>query len=130
MPQKPRVRPLMDSQHVKRSERLLKSGGQYFCQIFWWLWKKFGWKNLVLVGSEILRLLFNILTPDEKYSLSVKPSVQRNKFKSIYLQIKNYFLYFLLHLRDVQKNWNTFNKKINLEGDFILKLKTAKSGVS
>ena len=34
MPKKPRVRTLMDSQHVKGSERLLKSARQYFCHFF------------------------------------------------------------------------------------------------
>ena len=33
MPKKPRVRTLMDSQHVKESERLLKFARQYLCQI-------------------------------------------------------------------------------------------------
>ena len=75
MPQKPRVRTLIDSQHVKGSEKLLKSARQYFCHIFLSLWKEISSKNSVLVDSEILRLFVNILTPDEKYSLSVKPSV-------------------------------------------------------
>ena len=34
MPKKSRVRTLMDGQHVKRTERLLKSARQYFCYIF------------------------------------------------------------------------------------------------
>ena len=34
MPKKSHLRTLMDSQHVKGSERLLKSARQYFCQIF------------------------------------------------------------------------------------------------
>ena len=75
MPKKPRVRTLMDSQHVKGSETLHESARQYFCHIFWSLWKKISSKNSVLVVSEILRLFVNILTPDEKYSLSVKASV-------------------------------------------------------
>ena len=75
MPKKIRVRNLMDSQHVNVSERLLKSARQYFCHIFWSLWKKISSKNSVLVVSEILRLFVNILTPDDKYSLSVKASV-------------------------------------------------------
>ena len=37
--------------------------------------KKISSKNSFLVVSEILRLFVNILTPDEKYSLSVKASV-------------------------------------------------------
>ena len=69
------VRRLMDSQHVKGSQTLIKVAQHYFCQIFLKLWKKISSKNSVLVVSEILRLFVNILTPDEKYSLSVKASV-------------------------------------------------------
>ena len=75
MTKKPRVRTIMDSQDVKVHERLPKSARQYFCQIFWLLWKKISSRNSVLVVSEILRLFVNILTPDDKYSLSVKASV-------------------------------------------------------
>ena len=75
MPQKPCVRVLMDSQHVKDSENLLKPARQYFCHIFWLLLKKISSKNYDFVVSEILRLFVNILTPDERYSFSVKASV-------------------------------------------------------
>ena len=75
MPKNPRGRTLLESQHVKGSQRLLKSARQYFCHIFWSLWKEFSSKSFVLVVSEILRLFVNILTPDDKYSLSVKASV-------------------------------------------------------
>ena len=75
MPKKIPVRNLMDSQHVKVSERLLKSARQYFCHIFWSLWEEISSKNSVLVVSETLSLFVNILTPDDKYSLSVKASV-------------------------------------------------------
>ena len=68
------VRTRMDSEHVKSSERLLKSTRQYFFQIFWSLWKTIRSKNSAVVVSEILRLFINILTPDDKYSLSVKTS--------------------------------------------------------
>ena len=72
MPKKPRLRTLMDSQHVKGSETLHKSAQQYFCHIFWSLWKKISSKNSVLVVSENFRLFVNILKPDDKYFLSVK----------------------------------------------------------
>ena len=52
-------------------------------------------KSSVLVVSEILGLIFNILTPDEKYCLSVKASVYINQFKCNYLQIQKYLLKFL-----------------------------------
>ena len=75
MPKKPRVRTLMDSQNVKRSKTVPNSARQYFCHIFWSFWKEIGSKNSVLAVSEIIKLFVNILTPDDKYSLSVKGSV-------------------------------------------------------
>ena len=72
--EKPHVRTLTDSQHVEDSKTLLKSARQYFCHIFWSLWKKLSSKNSVLVVSEILRLFVNIVTPDGKYSVPVKAS--------------------------------------------------------
>ena len=95
MPKNLRVRALMDRQHVKRSERLFKSVGQYFCQIFWSLWNKFSSTNLVLVVYEIFTLFFNTMTRDEKYFLSAKESVSRNQLKWYYLKIKKYFSFFL-----------------------------------
>ena len=75
MPKKPSLRTLMDSQHVKGSERLIKSARQYFFHIFWSLGKKISSKNSLLVVSQILRVFLNIMTQDDKYSLSVKASV-------------------------------------------------------
>ena len=71
MPKKARVRTFIESQHVKGPKRLLKSARQYFCDILWSLWKEMSSKGSVLVVSEILRLFINILTPDDKYSLSI-----------------------------------------------------------
>ena len=75
MPKKPLVRTFMDGQHVKGSESLFTSARQYFFHIFWSLWKEISSSISVLVVSEILTLFFNILTLDEKYSLSGKASV-------------------------------------------------------
>ena len=75
MSNKPRFRRLMESQHVEGSEKLLKSAQQNFGLIFCPIWKEISSKNSVLVVSEILRLFVNILTPDDKYSLSVKAGV-------------------------------------------------------
>ena len=63
------------SQHFKCSETMPKSARQYFSDIFSSLWKKISSRNSVLVVSEILRHFFNMLTPDEKYFLSVNASV-------------------------------------------------------
>ena len=114
MPKKPRCGTLMDSEHAKGSETLHKSAGQYFCQIFWSLWKGITSANSVLVVSKILRLFVNILTPDDKYSLSVKASVYCNQFKCHYLKNKKSFQNFFLHFRNLHKIWNTLKKKKSL----------------
>ena len=75
MPKKPRVRTLMDSQHVKESETLHKPARQLLYHIFWSLWKEISSKNSVLILPEILRVFVNILRPGDKYSVLVKPSV-------------------------------------------------------
>ena len=110
MPKKPRVRTLMDSQHVKGSERLLKSAHQYFCHIFWSLSKEISCKPSVLVVSEILPLCVNILTQDEKYSLSVKAIVWWNRFKCNYLETEKKILNFSLHFQNLHNVWNTLKK--------------------
>ena len=75
MPKKPRVRTIMDSQQVKGSVRLLKSAQHFFGHIFWSLWKEISSKNFVLVVSEILTQLVQIMTPDDNQSLTVKARV-------------------------------------------------------
>ena len=64
----------MDIQYVKVSEKLLKFAQEYFFHSFLSLWIKISSKISVFVVSEILILFVNILTPDDKYSVSVKAS--------------------------------------------------------
>ena len=79
---------------LKCPKDCLNLHGNIFCQIFWSLWNEISWKNSVLVVSENLRLFFSILTPDDKYCVSVKESVLPHQFKCYYLQIKKYLLIF------------------------------------
>ena len=121
MPKKPRVITLIDGQHVKGSETLHESPPQFFCHIFWWLWKEISSKNSLLVVSVILRLFVNILATDSKYSFSVKTSVERNEFGCNDLQIKKNFLNFFLHFQNLHKIWNTLRKKMSVRGYLFLK---------
>ena len=68
-----------------------------------------------------MRLFVNILTPSDKYSLSVKASVKRNQFKYNSLKIQKYFLNFFLHFWNLHKLCNTLKKKISLRGYLFLK---------
>ena len=111
MPKKPHVRTLMDSQHVKGFQRLLKSSRQYFCHIFRSLQKKISAKDSFLVVSEILRLFVTILTPDDKYSPSVKASFSRNQFKCNYLKVKKTFSELFPAFPQSTKNLEQFETK-------------------
>ena len=70
MPKKTCVRTLMHNQHVKGSEKLLKSGEHKFCHIFWSFRMKISSRKSVLVVSKILRLFVNGTTPNAVISKS------------------------------------------------------------
>ena len=75
MPKKHGLRTLLDYQKVRGFETLLRYAQQFLCHIFWSYWKEISYENSVLVVSEMMRLFINLLTPDDKYSLSVKACV-------------------------------------------------------
>ena len=75
MPKNPRVRTVLESEHVKGSKTLHLPARQYICHISWSMCKKISSEKSVLVVSEILRLFVNILKQYAKYSLSVKGSI-------------------------------------------------------
>ena len=111
MPKKFRFGTLMHGPHVKGSERLLKSARQYFCYIFRSLWMKVSSKSCVLVLSETFRVFVKILTPDQKYSLSVKASVYFNQSKCYSLQTKKHFRNFFRHFKNLHKICNNLKEK-------------------
>ena len=75
MTKKQHVRTLMERQHIKGSERLLKSAREYFCRFFLSLWKAISSRESVLEVFEILKLFLNTLAQDDKYYLSLKAGV-------------------------------------------------------
>ena len=60
---------------LKGPKHYLNQHGSFFSHISLSLRNKIISKNSVLVVCEILRLFVNKLTPDHKYSLSVRASV-------------------------------------------------------
>ena len=69
--------------------KISSNARQYFCHIFWSFTKKISLKNSVLVISEIFSLFFNILRPDDKYSLSVKAITNATKSNASISKSKN-----------------------------------------
>ena len=66
---KRRFRTSFDSQHVKGSETLVKSGWEHFCHIQISLSREMIWKISPIFKFEILGLFVNTLTADDKYAL-------------------------------------------------------------
>ena len=69
MSKKLRFRTPFDSQHVKESQRRMKSEWQYLYHIFSSPSEKSGWKMSLLLISKLLGLFVKTLTVDNKYSL-------------------------------------------------------------
>ena len=89
-------RTLLDNQHVKRSQTLVKSAWQYFYDFFRHSERKWFGKKPLLVICEILWHLVNTLSTDDKF-LFVIVKFYRKQFEWIYLLSKWFFLNFFLH---------------------------------
>ena len=89
-------RTLLDNQHVKRSQTLVKSAWQYFYDFFRHSERKWFGKKPLLVICEILWHLVNTLSTDDKF-LFVIVKFYRKQFKCNYLRKKWPFLNFFLH---------------------------------
>ena len=88
---------------LKGAKDRLNLRGSIFVIFFWYLWKEISSKSFVSFVCETLRRFVKILTPDEKYSLSVKMSVWRKQFKCIYVKMKTIFLNFFLNFQNLHK---------------------------
>ena len=66
---KRRFRTSFDSQHVKRSQTLVKSAWEYFYHICSSPWWEINWEVNLLLICQILGLFFNTLAADGKYRL-------------------------------------------------------------
>ena len=60
---------LLECEHVKGSQTLLKLTRQLLYHMYSSLWEYFGYKKSFLVISEILRSFLNLLTFDDNYSV-------------------------------------------------------------
>ena len=109
MSKKTRIRTPFDTEHAKGFQTQLKSAGSTFI-IFSHNseGKRFG--KCLLVISEILRLIVNILTADYMYSLCIG-WICSNQLKCNYLRNKTISLNFSLHFRNFHLNLSILKKE-------------------
>ena len=67
MSKKFRLRWPLDKQHGKCCEPLLKSASQHLYHIYWSIPSQLSWKKSLFLTCQILGLLVNTLTADERY---------------------------------------------------------------
>ena len=67
MSKKSHIKATFDKQHGKRAKTLLKSSSPQFHHIYWSLWKQLGCKKWLLAIFQILGLVANILSANDKY---------------------------------------------------------------
>ena len=124
MPKKPRVRRLIDSQHVKGFKTLVKTAWQYFCHIFWSFWNEIRLKMSALVVSEILRL-FVIDTRWQVFSFTKSQCLTQQIQMQLFSNQKIFAKFFSAFL-NVHKFLNTLKKKDEPKRLLSFKMKNCK----
>ena len=90
-------------------QKLLKIAQQHFYPFFGSIWEKLSLKTSLIVISEMLGMLANTLTADDKYSLHNRETLLR----PIQMQLSKklfFFLKYLLHIWNLHTIWNILKK--------------------
>ena len=114
-----------DKHHVKGIQRLLKSDPQNLRHIYWSMWRQLSSKETLLVICQVLRLLVNTLTADDKYSLLNRDNLMQPIHMQLSLKAKTFSRFFSAFLTS-RLNFEHFQKKMTLIADVFSKLRTQK----
>ena len=110
MSKKSRFRESFDKQHGKRTQALLKSASLHLCDIPWSLLSQLSWKTSLLLTCQILGLLVNTLSANEKYSVLNRDNLTIPSQMQL-SQKKKSFVEFSAKLFKSAKNSKYFEKK-------------------
>ena len=125
MSRKSRLRGPFHKQHGKCPQALLKSKPQHFYHIQWSFPIQLSWKKALLLTCNILVLLVNTLTADEKYfilnrdNLTIPIQMQLSDKEKTFSQFFSAFLKSTLYFK-------YFEKKASLIDFVFSKLSTPK----
>ena len=98
---------------VNESKKPLKAEGNHFYSNLLTILAKFNGKTSLLVRSDILGLLDNTSSADDKY-LIIIGRIYSNQFKCNYLKSQNNFVHILFNFQNLHKTLNILNKNMNL----------------
>ena len=121
---KRRFRTSFDSQHVKGSQKVVKSSWEQFYHLLPSLWGEMTWKISQWLKFEIIGLFVNT----QGLAITSIPfrivGICRSLFKCYYLKSKKHLLSFLFHLRNLHQILNISKKKKILIANVFSKLTT------
>ena len=126
MSKKSRFRESFEKQHGKRTQALLKSASLHLCDIPSSLLSQLSWKTSLLLTCQILGLLVNTLSANEKYSVLNRDNLTILSQMQL-SQKKNLLLNFLLNYLNLQKILNILKKKMTVIDFVFRKLRTPKT---
>ena len=127
MSKKSHIKATFDKQHGKRAKTLLKSSSPQFHHIYWSLWKQLGCKKWLLAIFQILGLVANILSANDKYPVLNRDNLMIRIQMELYQKQKKFSVYFVPYLKS-SWNFEYFEKKKLTLLDFVFpKLRTPKT---
>ena len=126
MSKKSRFRESFEKQHGKRTQALLKSASLHLCDIPSSLLSQLSWKTSLLLTCQILGLLVNTLSANEKYSVLNRDNLTILSQMQL-SQKKNLLLNFWLNYLNLQKILNILKKKMTVIDFVFRKLRTPKT---
>ena len=97
-------------EHGKGAQTLFKFAWQNHYHIYWSLWRQLTFKRSLLVISKILRLFFNRLIADGKYSVINRDNLTQPIQMQLYRKEKSFSHFFCAFLKS-SLNFEHFFKK-------------------
>ena len=98
------------NQRVKEFQTPLKVARHHYYPFFPWIPGKVSWKKTALVWLKILRLFFNTLTADDKYSCRNMQNFMQ-QLQTLLSQKRKTFSWFLIAFLKCAWNLEHFQKK-------------------
>ena len=123
-----RFRWRFDKEHSQRAQPLLKFERKHLYHIFWSLWRKLSWKNVLFVICKTVRLFINILTADDKYSLLNRDNLTQPIQIQLSQKQRIGSHLFFTYLKSIF-SFKHFGKKITIIADVFPKLRTRENVV-
>ena len=103
-------RGLLEKQHGKRVQTLLKSERQQLYHLYQSLWRQITYKKSLLVLGKVLRLFVNTLTADGKYSFLKRKTSTHSIQILLSPKEKSFSKFFAKRLKS-SLNFENFQKK-------------------